>query len=110
MRNQALISDVLRDRFSFRRLHLLSTSLQFVQIRTYGELFREGDTVSVALNMDLGTLAFARNGRDLGVAVQDLEGTLYPAFSLYNRCDSSNSHVATVSGRCPDTRVREVQW
>ena len=37
------------------------------------------------LNMDLGTLRFARNGRDLGVAVQGLEGTLYPAFSMYNR-------------------------
>lgn len=35
--------------------------------------------------MDLGTLRFARNGRDLGLAVQGLEGTLYPAVSMYNR-------------------------
>lgn len=35
--------------------------------------------------MDLGTLRFSRNGRDLGVAVQGLEGTLFPAFSMYNR-------------------------
>lgn len=35
--------------------------------------------------MDLGTLRFSRNGRDLGIAVQGLEGTLYPAFSMYNR-------------------------
>lgn len=39
----------------------------------------------MTLNMDLGTLRFSRNGRDLGVAVQGLEGTLYPAFSMYNR-------------------------
>ena len=54
-------------------------------MRSYGDLFREGDTIGVLLNMDLGTLRFARNGRDLGVAVQGLEGTLYPAFSMYNR-------------------------
>ena len=56
------------------------------KVRSYGDLFREGDTIGVVLNMDLGTLRFARNGRDLGVAVQGLEGTLYPAFSMYNRC------------------------
>lgn len=55
------------------------------KVRSYGDLFREGDTIGVVLNMDLGTLRFARNGRDLGVAVQGLEGTLYPAFSMYNR-------------------------
>lgn len=55
------------------------------QVRSYGDLFREGDTIGVNLNMDLGTLRFSRNGRDLGVAVQGLEGTLYPAFSMYNR-------------------------
>lgn len=38
--------------------------------------------------MDMGTLRFARNGRDLGMAVQGLEGTLYPAFSMYNRYES----------------------
>lgn len=39
--------------------------------------------------MDLGTLRFSRNGRDLGLAVQGLEGTLYPSFSMYNRCGRS---------------------
>lgn len=55
------------------------------QVRSYGDLFREGDTIGVDLDMDLGTLGFSRNGRDLGVAVQGLEGRLYPAFSMYNR-------------------------
>eukprot|EP00752_Nemacystus_decipiens_P011018 g9791.t1 len=57
------------------------------KIRSYGDLFREGDTIGVTLNMDLGTLRFARNGRDLGLAVQGLEGILYPAVSMYNRSD-----------------------
>ncbi|CAM9356733.1 unnamed protein product [Ectocarpus sp. 12 AP-2014] len=57
------------------------------KVRSYGDLFREGDTIETILNMDLGTLRFARNGRDLGMAVQGLEGTLFPAFSMYNRND-----------------------
>ena len=56
------------------------------QVRSYGDLFREGDTIGVSLNMDLGALRFSRNGRDLGVAVEGLKGALYPAVSLYNRC------------------------
>lgn len=63
----------------------MSSCLHAGQVRSYGELFREGDTIWVHLNMELGTLRFGRNGRDLGVAVQGLEGTLYPAFSMYNR-------------------------
>lgn len=65
-------------------LHLF-LEIRRYKVRSYGDLFREGDTIGVVLNMDLGTLRFARNGRDLGVAVQGLEGTLYPAFSMYNR-------------------------
>jgi hypothetical protein len=34
-----------------------------------------------------GTLSFAINGKDLGVAVEGLTGPLYPAFSLYNQYD-----------------------
>ena len=54
---------------------------------TYGELFREGDRIGVSLDMDCGTIAFTRNGKDLGVAVEGLTGDLYPAFSLYNLDD-----------------------
>lgn len=42
--------------------------------RTYGELFKEGDTIGVHLDLDLGTLVFSRNGRDLGVAVEGIKG------------------------------------
>ena len=44
---------------------------------TYGELFKEGDTIGVVLDLTPGrpgngTLAFSRNGRGLGVAVDNL--------------------------------------
>ncbi len=55
--------------------------------RSYGELFRTGDVVSVRLDLDQGALSFALNGRDLGIAVSGLTGPLYPAFSLYNEGD-----------------------
>lgn len=42
--------------------------------RSYGELFKEGDIIGVQLDMDLGTLAFSRNGRDLGIAIEGLIG------------------------------------
>ena len=34
-----------------------------------------------------GTLSFALNHKELGVAVEGLSGPLYPAFSLYNEGD-----------------------
>ena len=57
------------------------------KMRSYGELFRQGDTIGVRLDMDVGTLSFCRNGKDLGVAVEGLVGDMYPAFSLYNQDD-----------------------
>ena len=41
----------------------------------------------MTLDMDIGTMAFARNGHDLGVAVEGLSGELSPAFSVYNKDD-----------------------
>ena len=38
-------------------------------------------------DLSSGTLSFALNGKDLGVAVDGLSGPLYPAFSLYNEDD-----------------------
>jgi hypothetical protein len=55
--------------------------------KNFGELFRSGDTVSVILDLDVGTLTFILNGVDLGVAVDGLVGPFYPAFSLYNEDD-----------------------
>jgi hypothetical protein len=58
------------------------------KLKTYGELFRTGDTVTVILDLDNGgTLSFCINDRPLGVAIEGLVGPLYPAFSLYNEDD-----------------------
>lgn len=57
------------------------------KIKSYGELFKERDTITVHLDMDAGNLRFSRNGHDLGIAVEGLDGCLYPAFSLYNKDD-----------------------
>ena len=39
------------------------------------------------LDLDVGSMSFALNGKDLGVAVEGLVGPLYAAFSLYNEDD-----------------------
>lgn len=57
------------------------------KIKSYGDLFRSGDTVTVILDLDIGTLSFCLNDRPFGVAVEGLVGPLYPAFSLYNEDD-----------------------
>lgn len=61
---------------------------------TYGEKFKTGDIVKMTLDLRRGTLSYALNGKDLGVAFgpggtgPKLEGTFYPGFALYNQRDS----------------------
>lgn len=61
---------------------------------TYGEKFKTGDIVRMTLDLRRGTLSYALNGKDLGVAFgpggtgPKLEGTFYPGFALYNQRDS----------------------
>jgi hypothetical protein len=57
------------------------------KLKAYGDLFKTGDTVTITLDLDVGILSFALNGKDMGVAVENLTGPLYPAFSLYNEDD-----------------------
>jgi len=57
------------------------------KLKAYGDLFKSGDTVTITLDLDIGILSFSLNGKDLGVAVENLSGPLYPAFSLYNEDD-----------------------
>ncbi|OQR95198.1 hypothetical protein THRCLA_07992, partial [Thraustotheca clavata] len=68
------------------------------KLQTYGDIFKQGDTVSVCLNIDLGTLSFSRNGESFGVAVEHLRENnsmpmsanalaFYPAISMYNKDD-----------------------
>lgn len=57
------------------------------KLKAYGELFRAGDIISVYLDLVLGNLSFAINGKSLGIAADGLTGEFYPAFSLYNEDD-----------------------
>ncbi|TMW60609.1 hypothetical protein Poli38472_000651 [Pythium oligandrum] len=63
---------------------------------TYGEKFKTGDVVRMTLDLKRGTLSYALNGKDLGVAFgpggvgPKLEGTFYPGFALYNQRDSTD--------------------
>lgn len=71
------------------------------KVKTYGELFKSGDIITVTLDLDLGVLSFSINSFDLGQAVvfnlnhsnaaaepiSMVKGALYPAFSLYNEDD-----------------------
>ncbi|KAL0585650.1 hypothetical protein ABG067_004573 [Albugo candida] len=60
---------------------------------TYGEKFKSGDLVRMTLDLKRGTLSFALNGKDLGIAFgpggtgSRLDGVFYPGFALYNQRD-----------------------
>ncbi|RHY26852.1 hypothetical protein DYB25_010698, partial [Aphanomyces astaci] len=51
----------------------------------------QGDVITVALDLDRGTLSFARNGESFGVGVDNLpsqdQGGYFPAISMYNKDD-----------------------
>jgi len=56
--------------------------------KTFGKDFRSGDVVRLVLDAEQGTLSYALNGDDLGVAFVGLNGLrLFPAFALYQRGD-----------------------
>jgi len=59
------------------------------KVKTYGELYKEGDTITVTLDVESGTLAFARNGNDMGIGFDGLDDCdeYFPAVSLYNLGD-----------------------
>ena len=60
---------------------------------TYGEKFTSGDVVRMTLDLNKGTLSYALNGKDLGVAFgpggtgPKLHGPIYPGFAVYNQRD-----------------------
>ncbi|KAH9133096.1 hypothetical protein LEN26_007158 [Aphanomyces euteiches] len=62
------------------------------KVQSYGEIFKQGDVINVTLNLDRGTLSFARNGESFGVAVDHLTSNngdtgYFPAISMYNKDD-----------------------
>ncbi|RHY55188.1 hypothetical protein DYB30_001880 [Aphanomyces astaci] len=91
---------------------------------TYGEKFKTGDVIRMVLDLKRGTLSYALNGKDLGVAFgpggtgPKLEGSFYPGFALYNQRDvveligghrledsDATSAVANVGGHVDDSAV-----
>ena len=70
------------------------------KLKAYGELFRAGDIISVYLDLVLGNLSFAINGKNLGVAADGLTGEFYPAFSLYNEDDQITLLPLRTSADC----------
>lgn len=85
------------------------------KMKAYGELFRTGDTVSVVLDLEEGTLSYCLNNKPLGVAIDGLVGPLYPAFSLYNEDDqitvvqvrSAAGDAASGAGSCAAEKFLE---
>ena len=73
------------------------------KVKAYGERFGEGDTIGVVLDMDRGTLAFTKNGVDLGVAFEGLSGELFPAVAFYNQ--GQRVSLVRSSFHCPGAGV-----
>jgi hypothetical protein len=71
------------------------------KLHSYGEIFKQGDTIQVTLDCNAKTLAFSRNGEYLGIAASNMRAGVsrsgsggsndnckwYPAFSTYNKDD-----------------------
>lgn len=65
------------------------------KLHSYGEIFKQGDIIQVTLDCDAKTLAFNRNGENLGIAASNLKFNgkttascrWYPAVSMYNKDD-----------------------
>lgn len=49
----------------------------------YGESCAPGDVISVTVNLDRGTLEFARNGRSFGVAFADVIAPVFPVVYVF---------------------------
>ncbi len=47
----------------------------------YGVIWAAGDTIGVALDLDVGTVSFLKNNSSQGVAFSNLTGNVFPAIS-----------------------------
>ncbi|EKX35265.1 hypothetical protein GUITHDRAFT_166016, partial [Guillardia theta CCMP2712] len=57
--------------------------------RILGPALKEGDTLTVWLDLDTGVLAFSLNGERLGESVEGVRGPVLPAFSCPSSTDCS---------------------
>lgn len=54
------------------------------KVKVYGESFTSGDVIGVSLDLNMGTMSFSKNKRNLGIAFDKIYGDLYPAVAFYN--------------------------
>jgi hypothetical protein len=54
------------------------------KVKIYGESFSSGDVIGVTLDLNVGTLSFSKNRKNMGVAFDKIFGELFPAVSFYN--------------------------
>lgn len=50
----------------------------------YGEKYSIGDIITVIVDLDRGIVSFGKNGKDFGVAFEQVTGPICPAVSFYN--------------------------
>jgi hypothetical protein len=50
---------------------------------SYGATYTTNDVIGVALDMDVGTITFYKNGSSQGQAYSGITGTVFPAFTLF---------------------------
>ena len=61
----------------------------------YGDSFAPGDLISVALDMDNGTITFYKNGVSQGQAFSGISGTYAPAAGLQEQAQVQHSAMQT---------------
>jgi hypothetical protein len=55
------------------------------RLKSYGDVFGEGDIIGVHLDCDKQTLSFSKNGMMLGIAFENVIGEVFPAVAFYSR-------------------------
>jgi alpha-tubulin suppressor-like RCC1 family protein len=71
------------------------------KVKVYGDAFGAGDVVGVILDLNVGTLSFTKNGKNLGVAFDKVFGEMFPAVAFYNVGQELEIMVDHFQTTCP---------